>query len=193
MHVRLSNEEPFYIGKGVANRATSKHGRSQHWHNIVNKDGYKIIYLYENLSPQEAIDLEMLWIDRFGRKDLGKGTLVNLTDGGDGITGRKMLSRYGEDNFFFGCKHTEGTKEAIRHSNRTRVYSKESQLKKVKNSLIKTSYGDIHFKSKLVLNKETGVFHLSIREAANTYGLNEGTLRLKLNNTRLNNTSLIYI
>ena len=62
IHVKQSDGEPFYVGKGVANRATSTHGRNKHWHNIVKKHGYEVIYIYDNLSPEQASELERLWV-----------------------------------------------------------------------------------------------------------------------------------
>ena len=57
-HIRLDNNKVFYIGKGSKNRAYSKQNRNQYWHNIVNSVGYKVEILKENLSEQEAFDLE---------------------------------------------------------------------------------------------------------------------------------------
>jgi len=56
-------------------------------HNIVNKYGYEIEILKENLSWEEACELEKEYIKNIGRRDLGLGTLVNMTDGGDGTPG----------------------------------------------------------------------------------------------------------
>lgn len=86
LHIKLDTGEPFYIGKGYLKRAYSK-TRSKYWHNIVNKHGFDVIILRDNLTNKESLELEIYWIDRIGRKDLGKGPLINFTDG-DGNIGR---------------------------------------------------------------------------------------------------------
>ena len=42
------------------------------------------IKLYEDLENEESLQLEKIVIKKIGRRDLGLGTLVNQTDGGDG-------------------------------------------------------------------------------------------------------------
>jgi len=86
----LFDHEPFYIGQGKNDRykTSLKHG-SKYKMNKINKiieDGYepRVIKLYENLNFEKAIKLEMELINLIGRRDLGKGPLVNLTDGGEG-------------------------------------------------------------------------------------------------------------
>lgn len=88
LHINNETGEPFYVGKGKDNRCNSRHFRNNYWKNIVNKYGYDVILLDNNLSEIEAYDREVYWINRIGRKDLYKGPLVNLTDGGDGVVGR---------------------------------------------------------------------------------------------------------
>jgi hypothetical protein len=46
--------------------------------------------LKSELTIEEANALEMKMIAKIGRRDQGLGPLVNLTDGGDGGTGREM-------------------------------------------------------------------------------------------------------
>ncbi|MBK7819460.1 MAG: hypothetical protein IPJ60_19405 [Sphingobacteriaceae bacterium] len=79
LHVRLTDGQPFYIGKGSGKRAFVKRNRSIHWKNIVNKYGYDILLLEETLGEKEAHTLEKYWINRIGRLDLKLGTLVNFT------------------------------------------------------------------------------------------------------------------
>lgn len=76
--------EIFYIGIGNNKRPNSKQNRNKYWHNITKKYGYEVQVLKNDLSWEDAIELEILLISWFGRKDLKLGTLVNMTDGGEG-------------------------------------------------------------------------------------------------------------
>lgn len=84
-HFRKDSDEIFYVGIGSSKRPFVKSGRSKYWQNIVNKHGYYVKILQENLSQEEACILEEKMIALYGRKDLGLGPLVNTTDGGEGI------------------------------------------------------------------------------------------------------------
>lgn len=77
----------FYIGKGHRKRAWSKTGRSIFWHRTVNKYGLSIKIWASDLDEITAFNLEKEWISVYGRKDIGNGNLVNLTDGGEGSSG----------------------------------------------------------------------------------------------------------
>ena len=86
-HKRNDTGEVFYVGKGEGNRYRSKVGRTAYWLNIVNKHGYtaEIIEYFE--TEELAFRAEENLIAKIGRKDLGKGSLVNLSDGGEGASG----------------------------------------------------------------------------------------------------------
>jgi hypothetical protein len=80
----------FYIGKGRNKRAWNTYGRNMFWHNTINKHGgYEVVLLYENLSEEDALRLEKEEITFWGRRKDG-GFLINLTDGGEGTSGRKF-------------------------------------------------------------------------------------------------------
>lgn len=88
-HIRLDKNEPFYIG--ISNtedgykRAYKKTCRNKHWTNIVKSCKYEVEILMENLTIEEVKEKEKEFIKLYGRVDLKTGTLVNLTDGGDGV------------------------------------------------------------------------------------------------------------
>jgi hypothetical protein len=89
-HIRLDSNQPFYIGIGkTEKRAYSKKSRNDHWNKIAKKHGYKVQIMLDDLTWEEACQKEIEFIQLYGRKDLGLGTLVNKTDGGEGTVGRK--------------------------------------------------------------------------------------------------------
>lgn len=84
------NGEVFYVGIGTGRefrRAKEKSRRSLFWKKVVSKYGYEIQILKQNLSWTEACEIEIALISWYGRKDKGLGTLVNMTDGGEGTVG----------------------------------------------------------------------------------------------------------
>ena len=89
-HYRKTDNQIFYVGYGTPTRPYEKR-RSKHWKSVVNKHDYYIKILQENLSTKKAKELEIMTIAFYGRKDLGLGTLINKTDGGDGHLG--MISK----------------------------------------------------------------------------------------------------
>jgi len=89
-HINPVKNEVFYVGIGTLKRAKSKHNRSNHWLSYIKKYDYDIMIEESNISWDEACELEKYWIKRIGRKDLGTGPLINLTDGGEGCLNQKM-------------------------------------------------------------------------------------------------------
>ena len=68
---------PYYIGKGKGNRLHHKHKR------VPLPSIERRIKLKINLSEIDAFRHEVYMIAVFGRKDLGTGILINMTNGGD--------------------------------------------------------------------------------------------------------------
>lgn len=89
-HTTLDTNEVFYIGVGVnENRAYSKKNRTKFWFNVVNKYGYKVDILHNDICYELALEKEKELIAFYGRRNINTGCLVNLTDGGLGSLGYK--------------------------------------------------------------------------------------------------------
>lgn len=86
LHRKKTDGTIFYVGMGNPDRPYQKKdkARSIVWHRVVKKYGYYIEVIVKNLTKQEAFDIEVDLIKKFGRKDKSLGNLVNLTDGGEG-------------------------------------------------------------------------------------------------------------
>lgn len=115
-HRRNDTNEVFYVGIGTQKRrAYSTKARSKLWHNTVNKAyGYSVELLFEELTWEEACLQEILLITNLGRKDLGTGLLVNLTNGGEGIVGLKTNPHTGKPSWNAGVEWPQEQKDKLR-------------------------------------------------------------------------------
>lgn len=150
---------PFYVGKGSDDRY-SHHADNARYYRTEDKFPrgynrhlhYKIcqiralglepaIYIWHrDLLEKQALLLEKVFIKLLGRDDLGTGPLLNLTDGGEGVSGRPpwnkgipttpelaeqisktLLVRYSE------CPVSETTRDAISESVLAWTSSEEGQ------------------------------------------------------------------
>lgn len=74
---------PFYVG--IGNSARIKNVQRNHWHRAIRlKYPNWTRTVIENAPRKLCEDFEELLIAEIGRRDLGLGPLVNLTDGGEG-------------------------------------------------------------------------------------------------------------
>jgi hypothetical protein len=80
---------PYYVGKGQGRRAQRGHVR------IFPPIDPSRILIQEFPSEADALEAEKFLISYYGRKDLGVGCLRNLTDGGEGTSGRRGCSEKG--------------------------------------------------------------------------------------------------
>lgn len=100
-HIRLDKNEVFYIGIGKLaknakltsieseyyRRAYSKTSRNRYWKNIIKSSDYEVEVLLDSDSRNFIKQKEREFIKLYGRRDLKLGTLVNMTDGGEGKEG----------------------------------------------------------------------------------------------------------
>jgi group I intron endonuclease len=117
--------EPFYVGKGTGGRLKSSllDRESPFKVNKINKIkklGGEVITLklYENLENIDSLEIEKLLIKKIGRRDLGLGTLVNQTDGGDG----RLKSPHSDETKLKISKTKKEKGLSIPHSEETKRY-----------------------------------------------------------------------
>jgi len=107
--------EPFYVGKGHGRRDRDhlaeayynqdvKKGKRDRKCSIIRKikrvlgKEPLIERIAENLSEDSSFELEKNTIESIGRADLKKGPLVNLTDGGEGLSGYIATAEHRKKN-----------------------------------------------------------------------------------------------
>jgi hypothetical protein len=88
-HTNPKNNDVFYVGLGTGNRAHNKWaGRNKFWDNYVNKHGFNVEIIADNLTRKQAEKIEMKLIAELGRRQIDEGgILVNRSSGGEGSTG----------------------------------------------------------------------------------------------------------
>jgi hypothetical protein len=125
---------PYYIGKGKNNRAWLRN-KKERIRKPPNND--RIIIVKDNLTEHEAHILEIELIAQYGRKDLGTGILHNLTDGGEGGSGRKnsqehvraMAEANKGNKYNLGRKHSKDAIDKIRSAHLGKKRSDETKKK----------------------------------------------------------------
>lgn len=128
-HYTKDTNELFYVGKGTGFRAWSRYKRSRWWSRIINKHGLEIKLLFEDLTESEAHKKEMELIQQYGRRNNNTGILINLTEGGEGISGYKHTesTKCIISNKLSGRTLSETHKTAISKSNMGRIVSEEEK------------------------------------------------------------------
>lgn len=175
-HIRLDKNEPFYIGIGSDNsykRAYSVNPRTKYWKNITALTAYDVEIVLDNLTWKEACEKEQEFIQLYGRKDKGSGSLCNYTDGGEGAYGRVI-----------SCESRLKISKSVSGKNHG-MYQK-THTEKAKEKIAKAG-------CKQVINVVTKKVYSSVKEAAAIFGLRPNTLSRKLAGIRVNDTGLKYL
>lgn len=220
-HRRNDTNQIFYVGIGIKNRPYDKNGRNTYWNHVVKKHGYSVEIIAEVDTWELACELEQFLIQEYGRRDLGLGNLVNLTDGGEGGLGRicteetklKMsLVKKGKPSPNKGKKMSEEQKvkisEAMKgdlnpfynknHTEETKKKMSESKKghklsEETKTKIAEATKGEKHYRAKKVICTITGFIWDSIKECANDNNINYSTLRDSLNGRLKNKTNFKYL
>jgi hypothetical protein len=167
LHKRNDTNEIFYVGIGYnERRAFVKHKRTDYWKNIVKKYGYTVDILVSYTSWEDACKIEKLLIEKYGRKDLGLGNLINMTDGGEGAVGvimsedtRKKLSEANK-----GKTHSDESKQKMSEANKGEKgywYGKPGTMKgkthseETKQKISETNKGKPSNRKGVILSEET--------------------------------------
>ena len=152
VYIDPRNNEPFYVGKGRGRRY--KHHLNSAKSDLHYKESNRlkinkirkilgsgmepIIEIFSDLSENDSFIMEMNLISKYGRMDLGTGTLTNLSEGGEGQSGwipdddyRKRMSdsTRGEKNGMFGKNQSNETKEKIKNKALGREVSESTRKK----------------------------------------------------------------
>lgn len=98
------NDIPYYVGMGCGKRVVQKHI-------YVQVPVFELIKVIDNLTQQEAWDKEIELIGYYGREDLGKGTLKNLTNGGPTQKSGWKQSQIAKEKISIGNKGKIRTEE----------------------------------------------------------------------------------
>ena len=136
-HIRLDKNEVFYVGIGTKSpardgynhyrRAFDKRFKTKYWKNITNKTEYRVEIILESDNYEFIKQKEKDFIKLYGRRDLGLGTLVNMTDGGEGQNNRIVSEKQKLQMSLRqkGKKLTPETRikclEALKRGNKTRM------------------------------------------------------------------------
>ena len=178
-HIRLDNNTCFYVGKGKGIREDIL-TRNKHHDNISNKYGHAVVTIKNNLTEEEAFELERERIEYYVFT-LGYGIdiegyenrennefLTNMTFGGEGVS---------------GIKRSEETKRKMSKAKKGIKYSEEakrkmSEAKRKMSEETKRKIGEVTKRklSKKVICIITGEIFNSLREASNYYNVAKGSI-----------------
>lgn len=193
--------EVFYIGIGkYKSRAYQKKGRNVDWNEITDTCNYEVQVLKKGLTWEDACELEIALIAHYGRRDLGKGNLVNKTDGGTGFLKLKrdvhkfIDSRTGEEVTIEKIAEESGVLignvyKMMRGdiSNFTYYVLKKDYIGIVHNPRMKKLEGNE------VINTQTKEVFISMTLAAKSIGMSQTMFCRKMTGERKNNTYFVLL
>jgi hypothetical protein len=210
LHRLEQTGEIFYVGKGHDRRAWEKTDRNIYWKLKTQKQSYEVLIHTENLTEEQAYVLEKKLIAKY-KNIYNGGSLVNLTEGGEGRTGFSWQGqRQGSNNPMYGKTQSEKTRQKIADSKigkprpahaieASRKYNqnrpKEEHGMYGKNHTIKTrekmkAAAKLRMYT-LIINTQTGIFYNSWAEVGTILGLKRYQVEHLRKNNRLTNFQII--
>ena len=113
-HIRLDTNAVFYVGKGKGRRCFETRRRNQHWNRVVSKaSGFDVRIVVDKMDEELAFLVEQ---ELIGKYKLQGQILTNITDGGEGMTGHKVI-------------WTSEMKDKIRVANSKRIITEATREK----------------------------------------------------------------
>ena len=162
--------EVFYVGKGIRNRYCQLSGRNQYFIDYFNTHQCKSRIVYQNLTEEEAYEKEKELIKYY--RENSNFRLTNVTDGGDGnpFKSGELNPKFGkgeeikgENNPFYGQKHTRRIKKILSQKARLRVGELNSFFGKQHNEKTKKNISD-KAKIRLSIKENNGMYGRSHSE-----------------------------
>lgn len=190
--MKPNNREIYYVGIGNnIKRAYHTGCRNNHWNNVYNKYGLLVDIVAQNISIEEAKEMEKFLIASYGVENL-----TNISLGGEGGFGVKYtqerkdkvsLRFKGRASPMKGKKHSEERNLQVSKRHKGKIVSEETRTR------ISESKKGIATRTKgcIVLNTQIGIFYDSIKEAAIYHNISPSALRKQLIGKNKNKTNLI--
>lgn len=224
LHRRLDNGDVFYVGKGTRvsfgrqvqsqayRRAFTTNKRNAFWNAVVRKSAYSVELIAEFFREEDALAFEVALIASYARRRAG-GTLCNLTDGGEGVSGlvfsldsreKMRLATAGNRHPNWGKKLSAETcrrkSESLRNSEHSLLGKKlpdwwKARISSAVRGPANVMYGrtgSAHPASRKVLDVQSGTVYDSVLLAAEATGHKMKTLCNYLSGHRANPTSLEF-
>jgi hypothetical protein len=124
LHKKKTDNSVFYVGMGDLKRAYCKQ-RPEWWNRVVSKYGYIIEIYKDGLTQEQAFELEIELITKYGRIDLKNGQLINQTKGGITVEAVSFSILKKKIESLKSVIRTEEWKNKISLSHKGKIKSKE--------------------------------------------------------------------
>ena len=174
IHKSKKDGRIFYVGKGHGNRYISHTDRNYNWNKIVKEEGFISEIVKYTDSEILAYEEEIRLIAEIGRKDLGLGDLVNLSNGGEGNSGLKWNGRRsGENNPMYGKNQSQYMKDKLRNE---RKGKSRPEYKRANTSV-----------RSIFLDQLTGIYYEGVQDLLFTLKISKTSFFKNIKNKKLNN------
>jgi len=124
LHRKKTDNSIFYVGMGNLKRAYCKQ-RPKWWNRVVDKYGCIVEIYKDKLTKEEAFQIEIELIEKYGRIDLKNGQLINQTKGGITIQGMSDVILKKRSKSLKSVIRTDEWKRKISNALKGKVKSQE--------------------------------------------------------------------